>query len=442
MTRCGKQLAIYKRLCYQSKSRGRRSSVAGKEINSIRNLNFQSKTTLYLNDKQTAAITSWISPGFYHPGEDPKISSAYTNQQRSNIAGIAGFFSKQGEAWETVKNKEIPVIMNVSKEAWENIKSKANPQIMNVRKEAWNTMKNKDFSVIKNATNKAWKTIKNNANPVTMNVPNVMPNLNQLKLIAKELMDKLESLRDPKTRQLKPEYKDFIMFVSFITSLGLLRDRPNPKASLITQYFMDSLNKAKTKNDVSSVNSVGNCLNEDINSISNDDLNEDVNTWSEDLKQSPEFQRFYQNYKDSIGMANTYIEEAVQSFELVDNDNNKWVLDQLNKFKNQVAGIMAIGMILVGNNTNLEVPQADTSGAFDQIGENKSITEMSSVKAQAHIHAENIKVGENVPILDQIWGLSKYGPTVIAVSMLILGADTTSFGFVSVLYRLICYFSK
>ncbi|XP_023033170.2 cytochrome P450 12b1, mitochondrial-like [Drosophila willistoni] len=284
-----------------------------------------------------------------------------------------------------------------------------------------------------------------------MNVPKVMPNINQLKLIAKELMDKLQSLRDPKTGKLKREYKDFISFVSFIASLGLLRDRPNPKATRITQYFMHSFNNAKLQNDVSSVNSDPNrvnsgvnCANEDINSVNNDDigLNENVNIWNQDLKQSPEFQRFYQNYKDNIRMADTYIEEAVQSFELVDNDNTQRILEQLHKFKNQVAGIMAIGMIFVGNNTNFEIPQADRAGAFDQIGENKCITEMSSEEPQADAPVENNQVGGNVSILDQLWGLSKYGPTVITVSMLILGADTTSFGFVSVLYRLVCYFSK
>ncbi|XP_046865496.1 probable cytochrome P450 12b2, mitochondrial [Drosophila willistoni] len=274
---------------------------------------------------------SGILPAFFNSGEklentnitekNPTTDSAkvhdssspYSDQQRSNIFhGITGFFSKTGEAWETIKNK--------------------------------------DYSVITNRSNDAWETIKNKANPVIKNAPNYMPNFNQLKYISKEFMNKLESLRDSKTHELMPDF------------------------------------------------------------LSNKSVNGD-------FKKSTEFQRFFDNYKKNMKMSNTYLEAAIQSFELVDSDKNKWVLEQLRTFKKQVAGIIAIGMLIADTFTNAIRPQADAPVEIDQIGENETM-------------------------LNQLWRLSKGAPALIAIFLLMLGADTTSFCFVSVIYYLLWYLSK
>ncbi|XP_068148105.1 probable cytochrome P450 12b2, mitochondrial [Drosophila tropicalis] len=184
---------------------------------------------------------------------------------------------------------------------------------------------------------KAWADIRNKVNPVLMKMQNVRQNLAQLDLIAKEFIDKLETLRDPKTHTLQAEFHDqlkmwafeSISFVALNTRMGLLSDRPDPNAARLAKHMTEFFNYS-FKYDVQ------------------------PSIWP--YYKTPGFKRFLKTYDNITEITTNYIEAAIQRFEVTGNGKNKCVLEQLLGLNKQVAMVMVMDMLMAGLDT--------TSSAF------------------------------------------------------------------------------
>ncbi|KAH8407674.1 hypothetical protein KR222_010230, partial [Zaprionus bogoriensis] len=184
---------------------------------------------------------------------------------------------------------------------------------------------------------KSWADIRNKVNPVLMKVQNVRQNLPQIDQIAKEFVDKLETLRDPLTHTLSADFHDqlkmwafeSISFVALNTRMGLLTDHPDPNASLLAQHMSDFFNYS-FKYDVQ------------------------PSIWP--YYKTPGFKKFLQTYDHITEITTNYIEAAIERFEHQTDRSNKCVLEQLLTLNKQVAVVMAMDMLMAGIDT--------TSSAF------------------------------------------------------------------------------
>ncbi|XP_060659633.1 cytochrome P450 12b1, mitochondrial [Drosophila nasuta] len=184
---------------------------------------------------------------------------------------------------------------------------------------------------------KSWADIRNKVNPVMMKVQNVRQNLPQIDRIAKEFIEKLETLRDPQTNTLSADFHDqlkmwafeSISFVALNTRMGLLTDQPDPNAALLAQHMTDFFNES-FKYDVQ------------------------PSIWP--YYKTPGFKKFLQTYDHITEITTNYIEAAMKRFKLEKNEENKCVLEQLLTLNKQVAVVMAMDMLMAGIDT--------TSSAF------------------------------------------------------------------------------
>ncbi|XP_034476623.1 cytochrome P450 12b1, mitochondrial [Drosophila innubila] len=186
---------------------------------------------------------------------------------------------------------------------------------------------------------KDWADIRNKVNPVLMKVQNVRQNLPQIDRIAKEFIDKLETLRDPQSHTLSVDFHDqlkmwafeSISFVALNTRMGLLTDHPDPNAALLAKHMTDFFN---------------NSFKYDIQ----------PSIWP--YYKTPGFKKFLQTYDHITEITTNYIEAAIRRFDLEKNHNqdSKCVLEQLLAFDKKVAVVMAMDMLMAGIDT--------TSSAF------------------------------------------------------------------------------
>lgn len=188
---------------------------------------------------------------------------------------------------------------------------------------------------------KAWADIRNKVNPVLMKIQNVRQSLPQIDGIAKEFIDKLETLRDPHLHTLSSDFHDqlkmwafeSISYVALNTRMGLLTDHPDPNAALLAKHMTDFFN---------------------------DSFKYDVQPSIWPYYKTPGFKKFLKTYDHITEITTNYIEEAIKRFELEKNLNqnrdNKCVLEQLLTFDKKVAVVMAMDMLMAGIDT--------TSSAF------------------------------------------------------------------------------
>ncbi|KAH8307118.1 hypothetical protein KR044_005160, partial [Drosophila immigrans] len=184
---------------------------------------------------------------------------------------------------------------------------------------------------------KSWADIRNKVNPVLMKVQNVRQNLPQIDRIAKEFMDKLETLHDPQTHTLSADFHDqlkmwafeSISFVALNTRMGLLTDQPDPNAALLAKHMTDFFS---------------------------DSFKYDVQPSIWPYYKTPGFKKFLRTYDHITEITTNYIEAAMKRFKLEENRENKCVLEQLLTLNKQVAVVMAMDMLMAGIDT--------TSSAF------------------------------------------------------------------------------
>ncbi|KAH8290641.1 hypothetical protein KR054_004749 [Drosophila jambulina] len=178
----------------------------------------------------------------------------------------------------------------------------------------------------------AWADIRNKVNPVLMKVQNVRQNLPQLDQIAREFIDKLESLRKPGTHTLQANFHEelknwafeSISFVALNTRMGLLTDQPDPNAACLAKHMGEFFNYS-FKYDVQ------------------------PSIWP--FYKTPGFKKFLETYDNITEITTNYIETAMKSFEVQDDRRTKCVLERLLELNKQVAVVMVMDMLMAGIDT-------------------------------------------------------------------------------------------
>ncbi|KAH8240360.1 hypothetical protein KR038_005153, partial [Drosophila bunnanda] len=178
----------------------------------------------------------------------------------------------------------------------------------------------------------AWADIRNKVNPVLMKVQNVRQSLPQLDQIAREFIDKLESLRNPETHTLQANFHEelknwafeSISFVALNTRMGLLSDQPDPNAARLAKYMGEFFNYS-FKYDVQ------------------------PSIWP--YYKTPGFKDFLRTYDNITEITTNYIETAMKRFEVKDDRKTKCVLEQLLELNKQVAVVMVMDMLMAGIDT-------------------------------------------------------------------------------------------
>ncbi|KAH8336848.1 hypothetical protein KR059_005469 [Drosophila kikkawai] len=179
---------------------------------------------------------------------------------------------------------------------------------------------------------KSWADIRNKVNPVLMKVQNVRQNLPQLDLIAKEFIEKLETLRNPENHTLQANFHEelknwafeSISFVALNTRMGLLSDQPDPNAARLAKHMGEFFNYS-FKYDVQ------------------------PSIWP--FYKTSGFKKFLKTYDNITEITTNYIETAMKRFVIKDDRKTKSVLEQLLELNKQVAVVMVMDMLMAGIDT-------------------------------------------------------------------------------------------
>ncbi|XP_055838070.1 probable cytochrome P450 12b2, mitochondrial isoform X2 [Episyrphus balteatus] len=183
---------------------------------------------------------------------------------------------------------------------------------------------------------KAWADIRNKVNPIMMKVQTVRENLPDIDDISQQFLQKIEQLRDPKTKNIKTNFHDEVKLWAFesICCIGL-----NKRMGFL--------------NSSGSVDPDALKLSDAMSRFFQLSFEFDVQPSIWKYYETPKFKTLIQTYDEITEITTKYINEAIANFGKGAGPTG--VLEKLCCIDKQIAVVMAIDMLMAGMDTTSSV---------------------------------------------------------------------------------------